>query len=158
MKKIFAALALAAALAVPVAGMAAKPLSSEKLLDDYDKYAVVYSSDEARIYVDTETLERDPVSAGSLPVIRGMLYVEVYKHPLTYPDYGNYKMVDAILQYDTAIGADQFPGKISYKIMNKLVAAYTPDGKPTAYTPKEDPADDAEDLYPALYRLSKTSY
>ncbi len=156
MKKILA-LALAATLAAPALVMgASKPVNSDKLLNDYSRYAVVYTSDEERVYVDTETLERDPANAGELPIIRGTLYAEVYKHPLTYPDIGNNKMVDVVLQYDTAVGADQFGQKIKYRILNKLQAAYTPDGKPaTAPTLHEDPADEAEDIYIALYRLSK---
>lgn len=157
MKKIFA-LSLAMALTVPALAMGApKVVTSEKMLDDYDRYAVVYSSDEERIYVDTETLERDPVSAGELPVIRATLYAEIYKDPLTYPDFGNNNLVACIQQYDTAVGADQYGQKIKYRILNKLQATYTPDGKPTTYFGQnDDPVDEADDIYVALYRLSKT--
>ena len=92
MKKELAALALACAL-IPGVSMAADKLpSSEKLMNDYDKYVVVYTSDDERIYADADTIERDPVSAGELPVIRATLYAEIYKDPLTWPDYGNYRM------------------------------------------------------------------
>ncbi len=157
MKKIFA-LSLAMVLTVPALAMGApKVVTSEKMLDDYDRYAVVYSSDEERIYVDTETLERDPVSAGELPVIRATLYAEIYKDPLTYPDFGNNNLVACIQQYDTAVGADQYGQKIKYRILNKLQATYTPDGKPTTYFGQnDDPVDEADDIYVALYRLSKT--
>ena len=68
MKKELAALALACAL-IPGVSMAADKLpSSEKLMNDYDKYVVVYTSDDERIYADADTIERDPVSAGELPV------------------------------------------------------------------------------------------
>lgn len=159
MKKELAALALACAL-IPGVSMAADKLpSSEKLMNDYDKYVVVYTSDDERIYADADTIERDPVSAGELPVIRATLYAEIYKNPLTWPDYGNYRMVDYILRYDTAVGADQLGQKIKYRILNKLEGAYTPDGKAVPYpgNPNE-PADEAEDIYIALYRVSKTSY
>lgn len=159
MKKELAALALACAL-IPGVSMAADKLpSSEKLMNDYDKYVVVYTSDEERIYADADTIERDPVSAGELPVIRATLYAEIYKDPLTWPDYGNYRMVDYILRYDTAVGADQLGQKIKYRILNKLEGAYTPDGKAVSYpgNPNE-PADEAEDIYISLYRVSKTSY
>ena len=159
MKKELAALALACAL-IPRVSMAADKLpSSEKLMNDYDKYVVVYTSDDERIYADADTIERDPVSAGELPVIRATLYAEIYKDPLTWPDYGNYRMVDYILRYDTAVGADQLGQKIKYRILNKLEGAYTPDGKAVSYpgNPNE-PADEAEDIYIALYRVSKTSY
>ncbi len=159
MKKELAALALACAL-IPSVSMAADKLpSSEKLMNDYDKYVVVYTSDDERIYADADTIERDPVSAGELPVIRATLYAEIYKDPLTWPDYGNYRMVDYILRYDTAVGADQLGQKIKYRILNKLEGAYTPDGKAVSYpgNPNE-PADEAEDIYIALYRVSKTSY
>lgn len=159
MKKELAALALACAL-IPGVSMAADKLpSSEKLMNDYDKYVVVYTSDDERIYADADTIERDPVSAGELPVIRATLYEEIYKDPLTWPDYGNYRMVDYILRYDTAVGADQLGQKIKYRILNKLEGAYTPDGKAVSYpgNPNE-PADEAEDIYIALYRVSKTSY
>lgn len=159
MKKELAALALACAL-IPGVSMAADKLpSSEKLMNDYDKYVVVYTSDDERIYADADTIERDPVSAGELPVIRATLYAEIYKDPLTWPDYGNYRMVDYILRYDTAVGADQLGQKIKYRILNKLEGAYTPDGKAVSYlgNPNE-PADEAEDIYIALYRVSKTSY
>lgn len=159
MKKELAALALACAL-IPGVSMAADKLpSSEKLMNDYDKYVVVYTSDDERIYADADTIERDPVSAGGLPVIRATLYAEIYKDPLTWPDYGNYRMVDYILRYDTAVGADQLGQKIKYRILNKLEGAYTPDGKAVSYpgNPNE-PADEAEDIYIALYRVSKTSY
>ncbi|HCW86653.1 MAG TPA: hypothetical protein DGT53_00955 [Dialister sp.] len=159
MKKELAALALTCAL-IPGVSMAADKLpSSEKLMNDYDKYVVVYTSDDERIYADADTIERDPVSAGELPVIRATLYAEIYKDPLTWPDYGNYRMVDYILRYDTAVGADQLGQKIKYRILNKLEGAYTPDGKAVSYpgNPNE-PADEAEDIYIALYRVSKTSY
>ena len=159
MKKELAALALACAL-IPGVSMAADKLpSSEKLMNDYDKYVVVYTSDDERIYADADTIERDPVSAGELPVIRATLYAEIYKDPLTWPDYGNYRMVDYILRYDTAVGADQLGQKIKYRILNKLEGAYTSDGKAVSYpgNPNE-PADEAEDIYIALYRVSKTSY
>lgn len=159
MKKELAALALACVL-IPGVSMAADKLpSSEKLMNDYDKYVVVYTSDDERIYADADTIERDPVSAGELPVIRATLYAEIYKNPLTWPDYGNYRMVDYILRYDTAVGADQLGQKIKYRILNKLEGAYTPDGKAVSYpgNPNE-PADEAEDIYIALYRVSKTSY
>lgn len=159
MKKELAALALACAL-IPGVSMAADKLpSSEKLMNDYDKYVVVYTSDDERIYADADTIERDPVSAGELPVIRATLYAEIYKDPLTWLDYGNYRMVDYILRYDTAVGADQLGQKIKYRILNKLEGAYTPDGKAVSYpgNPNE-PADEAEDIYIALYRVSKTSY
>lgn len=159
MKKELAALALACAL-IPGVSMAADKLpSSEKLMNDYDKYVVVYTSDDERIYADADTIERDPVSAGELPVIRATLYAEIYKNPLTWPDYGNYRMVDYILRYDTAVGADQLGQKIKYRILNKLEGAYTPDGKAVSYpgNPNE-PSDEAEDIYIALYRVSKTSY
>lgn len=159
MKKELAALALACTL-IPSVSMAADKLpSSEKLMNDYDKYVVVYTSDDERIYADADTIERDPVSAGELPVIRATLYAEIYKDPLTWPDYGNYRMVDYILRYDTAVGADQLGQKIKYRILNKLEGAYTPDGKAVSYSGNpNEPADEAEDIYIALYRVSKTSY
>ena len=88
MKKMIAMALISALAALPGAAMGAAQLpSSEKMLNDYSRYAVVYTSDEERVYVDTETIERDPANAGELPVIRGTLYAEVYKDPLTYPDY-----------------------------------------------------------------------
>ncbi len=154
MKKL-AALALAC-IALPTMAMAADGVKSEKLLNDYGRYAVVYTSDEERVYVDTQTLERDPMSAGALPVIRGTLYAEVYKDPLTYPDYGNYKMIKYVLKYETAVGADQVGNKLQYRIQNNLQGIYDEDGKVLPLVPvKEDPADEADDIYMALYRLSK---
>ena len=101
--------------------------------------------------MDTETIERDPANAGELPVIRGTLYAEVYKDPLTYPDYGNYRMVEYIFQYETAMGADQYGREIRYRILNKLQGVYTPDGKPAVYTGVHDePADEADDIYAAM--------
>lgn len=156
MKKMIA-MALISALALPGVAMGAAQLpSSGKMLNDYSRYAVVYTSDEERVYVDTETIERDPANAGELPVIRGTLYAEVYKDPLTYPDYGNDRMVEYIFQYETAVGADQYGREIRYRILNKLQGVYTPDGKPAAYTGVHDePADEADDIYAAMYRLSK---
>lgn len=157
MKKILAAAMLA--LAIPCVAMAAKPVNSQKLLDDPGRFAVVYVSDDERVYADMDTVERDPVPAGDLPIIRGKLYAEVYKDPLSYPDYGNYQMVDKILQYDTAVGADQFgPSTIRYRILNKLENVYDSDGNPSTYMGKqEDPADDAEEIYMSLYRLTRGS-
>ena len=61
MKKMIA-MALISALALPGVAMGAAQLpSSEKMLNDYSRYAVVYTSDEERVYVDTETIERDPL-------------------------------------------------------------------------------------------------
>ena len=159
MNKKLEALALACALVPTVAMASEKPPTSDKMVNDYNKYMVVYTSPTERIYADADTIERDPVSAGEMPVIRATLYAEIYKSPLTWPDYGNYKMVDYILQYDTAVGADQYGSVIKYKILNKLEGAFTPDGKAAPYngTLKED-ANAAEEIYMSLYRVSKTSY
>ena len=153
-KKLACAALLAAAL--PCVAMAAKPVNSEKMVNDYDRFYVVYVDDDERIYADNDTIARDPVSAGMLPVIRCTLYAEVYKDPLTYPDYGNKQMVDHILQLDCAVGADQIGQDIRYKILNKVVGAYTPDGKPLpAYNGNhKDTADEAEEIYMSLYRVS----
>ncbi len=156
MKKSLAALALSLAMIPCMAMAAGKAPTSQKMLDDYGKYVVVYSSDDERVYADADTIERDPVSAGALPIIRATLYAEVYKDNLTYPDYGNYQIVDHILQYETAVGADQYGNEIKYRILNRLQGAYDADGRPIVYNnPKEDPADEAEDIYLTLYRLSK---
>ncbi len=155
MKK-WMAMAMISALALPALTVDAASVNSTKFLNDYSRYAVVYTSDEERVYVDTDTIERDPINAGELPIIRGKLYAEVYKNPLTYPDFGNNKMVEYIFEYDTAVGADQYGREIKYRILNKLQGVYTPDGKPTAYNGRhEEPADEAEDIYVALYRLVK---
>ncbi len=155
MKK-WMAMAMISALALPALTVDAASVNPTKLLNDYSRYAVVYTSDEARVYVDTDTIEKDPMSAGELPIIRGKLYAEVYKHPLTYPDFGNNRMVEYIFEYDTAVGADQYGREIKYRILNKLQGVYTPDGKPTAYNGKHDePVDEAEDIYVAMYRLAK---
>ena len=121
MKKMIA-MALISALALPGVAMGAAQLpSSEKMLNDYSRYAVVYTSDEERVYVDTETIERDPANAGELPVIRGTLYAEVYKDPLTYPDYGNDRMVEYIFQYIkvNAICNSFFNTLMQYRILFK---------------------------------------
>ena len=155
MKK-WMAMAMISALALPALTVDAASVNPTKLLNDYSRYAVVYTSDEARVYVDTDTIEKDPMSAGELPIIRGKLYAEVYKHPLTYPDFGNNRMVEYIFEYDTAVGADQYGREIKYRILNKIQGVYTPDGKPTAYNGKHDePVDEAEDIYVAMYRLAK---
>ncbi len=155
MKK-WIAMAMISALALPVLTVDAAGVNMTKLMNDYSRYAVVYTSDEERVYVDTNTIEKDPINAGELPIIRGKLYAEVYKHPLTYPDFGNNKMVEYIFEYDTAVGADQYGREIKYRILNKLQGVYTPDGKPAAYTGNhEEPADEAEDIYVALYRIAK---
>ncbi len=155
MKKL--SMLILTALAVPCMAFAASnPAKPDKMLDDYDRYAVVYSGEEERVYVDTETLERDPVSAGSLPVIRATLYAEVFRHPLTYPDYGNHELVQYVLQYQTAIGADQIGNQIRYRILNELQAAYDAKGNPIpAPRLAEDPVDEADDMYITLYRLSR---
>ncbi len=155
MKK-WIAMAMISALALPAVMADAASVNTTKLLNDYSRYAVVYTSDEERVYVDTDTIEKDPINAGELPIIRGKLYAEVYKHPLTYPDFGNNKMVEYIFEYETAVGADQYGREIKYRILNKLQGVYTPDGKPAAYNGRhEEPADEAEDIYVALYRLAK---
>ena len=60
---------------------------------------------------------------------------------------------DAIM---TAVGADQYGREIRYRILNKLQGVYTPDGKPAVYRGFHDePADEADDIYAAMYRLSK---
>ncbi len=154
MKKLIAA-ALISCIALPGMAMAAN-VNPTKMLNDYNRYAVVYTSDEERVYVDTDTILKDPVNAGELPILRGTLYAEVYKHPLTYPDFGNNKMVEYVFEYETAVAADQYGRDIKYRILNKLQGVYTPDGKPTQYNGKhEEPADEAEDIYVALYRLAK---
>ena len=69
MKKIISFL-LAGAVLLPGAVSAAF-VKSDKLFNDYDRYAVVYMDGTKRVYVDTETVEQDYAPAGTLPVIRG---------------------------------------------------------------------------------------
>ncbi len=155
MKK-WIAMAMISALALPALTVDAAGVNVTKLMNDYSRYAVVYTNGKERIYVDTDTIEKDPMNAGDLPIIRGKLYAEVYKSPLTYPDFGNNKMVEYIFEYDTAVGADQYGREIKYRILNKLQNVYTPDGKPAAYNGRhEEPADAAENIYVALYRIAK---
>ena len=64
MKKMIA-MALISALALPGTAMGAAQLpSSEKMLNHNSRYAEVYTSDEERVYGDSETIERDPANAG----------------------------------------------------------------------------------------------
>lgn len=86
MKKIISFL-LASAVLLPGAASAAF-VKSDKLFNDYDRYAVVYMDGTKRIYADTETVEQDYAPAGTLPVIRGKVYTEVYAEPLDYPALG----------------------------------------------------------------------
>ena len=75
MKKMIA-MALISALALPGVAMGAAQLpSSEKMLNDYSRYAVVYTSDEERVYVDTETRSGQCGRAPSHPwdAVRGGL-------------------------------------------------------------------------------------
>ena len=81
MKKIISFL-LAGAVLLPGAASAAF-VKSDKLFNDYDRYAVVYMDGTKRIYADTETVEQDYAPAGTLPVIRGKVYTEVYAEPLS---------------------------------------------------------------------------
>lgn len=161
MKKLsMLALTAVTALAVPCITFAAGSgsIKPEKMLNDYDRYAVVYTGEEERVYADTESLLRDPMNAGSLPIIRGTLYAEVYRDPLTYPDYGNYDLVKYILRYDIAIGADQIGGQIRYRMQDDLVGAYDAQGRPIpAPVLKDSPVDEPDDLYIALYRLTRDS-
>lgn len=161
-KTAIAALALAAACLLSPAALAAKKVTSSTLYNDYDRYPVVYMDNTVRVYADEDTVLRDNAAAGTLPVIRATLYVEVYKNPLTWPDYGNYDMVDCLLQYETAVGASQFNNQnIRYQVLNKLQGATSPDGKPIPYTgkiPSLDTEKAAQDMYMTLYRMSKPSY
>lgn len=163
MKKMtIAALVLAAACLMPSAALGAKKVTSSSLYDDYDKYPVVYVDKTVRVYADEDTVLRDNASAGTLPVLRATLYVEVYKNPMTWPDYGNYTMVDCVLQYETAVGASQFGNEnIRYQVLNKLTGATSPDGKPISYNgsiPSMNTEKAAQDIYMTLYRLSKPNY
>ena len=157
MKKLVT-MALISCLTLPGMMASAALVNSTKMMNDYDRYAVVYTSDEERVYVDTESIEKDWANAGELPVIRGTLYAEVYKNPLTYPDFGNNRLVEYIFEYETAVGADQLGRNIKYRILNKLKGVYTPDGKAVQYTGNhEEPADEADDVYVTMYRLAKNS-
>ena len=63
MKKIISFL-LAGAVLLPGAVSAAF-VKSDKLFNDYDRYAVVYMDGTKRVYVDTETVEQDYASRGN---------------------------------------------------------------------------------------------
>lgn len=162
MKKLIAFAAAAACLAFPLAASAAGSPNSQKMFNDYDHYLVVYTDATHRVYADPDTIERDPYSAGSLPVIRCTTYAETYKSPLTYPDMGNYKIADHIYQYDTAVGADQFGNALRFKMQNDYKGCYTPDGKPAnERMPKDSQgnSNEAQSIYIALYRATQgTAY
>lgn len=157
MKKL-ATLLLAGCILAPGIASAAfvKP---DKLFDDYDKYAVVYMDSERRVYVDTDTVVKDYAPAGTLPVLRGKAYTEVYVSPLDYPAYGNKKVVRCIVESELAVGADQFGSDIRYRLLNKNTAAYDENGQPVSYNGADvkDTSDNAKEMYVNLYRLTKDS-
>lgn len=154
MKKLLSLL-LAGAVFLPMAASAAF-VKSDKLFNDYDRYAVVYMDGNQRVYVDTETIEEDYAPAGTLPVIRGTAYTEVYAAPLDYPALGNGRAVAAVVESELAVGADQLGDEIRYRLLNRNVAAYDANGAPvSAASEIKDTSDNAKELYVNMYRLSK---
>ena len=156
MKKL-AALAMAALIAVPgIAGAAA--VKSDKLFGDHDRYAVIYTSGKERIYVDTETIEKDDTSAGQLPVLRGIAYAEIFTSPLDYPAYGNNNIVKYVYECEIAVGADQMGSDIRYRILNKLKHVYDANGNAVQKEgtgQSKESSDTAEEIYVNMYRLAK---
>ena len=78
MKKIISFL-LAGAVLLPGAASAAF-VKSDKLFNDYDRYAVVYMDGTKRIYADTETVEQDYASAEryTLRFMRNLLIIPLW--------------------------------------------------------------------------------
>ena len=151
MKKIISFL-LAGAVLLPGAASAAF-VKSDKLFNDYDRYAVVYMDGTKRIYADTETVEQDYAPAGTLPVIRGKVYTEVYAEPL-----GNGRIVKAIVESELAVGADQLGSEIRYRLLDQNVASYDLNGNPVpAASDVKDTQENAKELYLNMYRLVKKS-
>ena len=156
MKKIISFL-LAGAVLLPGAVSAAF-VKSDKLFNDYDRYAVVYMDGTKRIYADTETVEQDYAPAGTLPVIRGKVYTEVYAEPLDYPALGNGRIVKAIVESELAVGADQLGSEIRYRLLDQNVASYDLNGNPVpAASDVKDTQENAQELYLNMYRLVKKS-
>ncbi len=156
MKKIISFL-LAGAVLLPGAASAAF-VKSDKLFNDYDRYAVVYMDGTKRIYADTETVEQDYAPAGTLPVIRGKVYTEVYAEPLDYPALGNGRIVKAIVESELAVGADQLGSEIRYRLLDQNVASYDLNGNPVSVASDvKDTQENAQELYLNMYRLVKKS-
>ena len=133
MRKIISFL-LAGAVLLPGAVSAAF-VKSDKLFNDYDRYAVVYMDGTKRVYADTETVEQDYAPAGTLPVIRGKVYTEVYAEPL-----------------------DQLGSEIRYRLLDQNVASYDLNGNPVpAASDVKDTQENAQELYLNMYRLVKKS-
>ena len=156
MKKIISFL-LAGAVLLPGAASAAF-VNSDKLFNDYDRDAVVYMDGTKRIYADTETVEQDYAPAGTLPVIRGKVYTEVYAEPLDYPALGNGGIVKAIVESELAVGADQLGSEIRYRLLDQNVASYDLNGNPVSVAcDVKDTQENAQELYLNMYRLVKKS-
>ena len=146
MRKIISFL-LAGAVLLPGAVSAAF-VKSDKLFNDYDRYAVVYMDGTKRVYVDTETVEQDYAPAGTFPVIRGKVYTEVYAEPLDYPALGNGRIVKAIVESELAVGADRLGSEIRYRLLDQNVASYDLNGNPVpAASDVKDTQENAQELY-----------
>ena len=157
MKKIISFF-LAACLFIPAAVMAAPKIKPDKLFNYYDRYAVIFMDGKQRVYLDTDTLLKDYAPAGSLPVIRGMTYTEIYADPLDYPAYGNNKTVKAVVESEIAAGADLYGSDVKYRLLLRRKAAYDTSGNPIPAGDVEiaDNDENAKEIYVNMYRLAKS--
>ena len=154
MKKILAAAMLA--LAIPCVAMAAKPVYSQKLLDDPGRFAIRVI-DIFQLVQDTVTDRRRSklISPDSRIILQNLV------HHLVIAIIRIRQRILIYLSIKLAADNRQIPGRNRiplHRILNKLENVYDSDGNPSTYMGKqEDPADEAEEIYMSLYRLTRGS-
>ena len=150
-------LVLAGLLAISGTVCASPSIKPDKLFNDYGRYAVICMDSGQRVYIDTNTLLRDPAPAGSLPVLRGTAYTEVYES-LDFPAYGNNKMIKMIVESEIAVGADVYGSDVKYSMLTQNKGAYDAGGTPVPPDGEaiNDTPDTAKEIYINMYRLAKS--
>ena len=148
---------LAGAVLLPGAASAAF-VKSDKLFNDYDRYAVVYMDGTKRIYADTETVEQDYAPAERFLLSAERYTLRFMRNLFDYPALGNGRIVKAIVESELAVGADQLGSEIRYRLLDQNVASYDLNGNPVpAASDVKDTQENAQELYLNMYRLVKKS-
>ncbi len=132
----------------------AMAMDSETLLSKPERYRVVYADEEQTVYADKESLQSMATRdyPGSIENLSAVLYVETYKPRRDAMDFENGSLVERIDEYTVRLHGNKAKG--FYSMEKTYAASYDSRGRKLLKTGGVHWDAEAEDLYPALFRIA----
>lgn len=129
-------------------------MDSETLLSHPARYRVVYADEEQAVYADKESIRAMATRdyPGSIENMSAVFYVEIYKPRRDAMDFENGSLVERIDEYTVRLSGNKMKGL--YSVEKTFSASYDSAGNELSPAGKAHWDADAEELYPALFRVS----